>query len=164
MAYPGLHLSEIARHAEVGTNHAKYHLRVLEDEGLVSSRRNDGYWRFYPLEEGNVGRKEVLAPEEKEWMSLLHRDIPLRATLLLLRDEEVTAGDIQEALDIAASTVHYHASKMVEAGLVESYKDGRARVYKLTDSDRVRQLVSEYQPSDPLVDGFLAGWEEIEFP
>lgn len=163
-AHPGLHLSEIARHADVGTNHAKYHLRVLEDEDMVSSRRSDGYWRFYPLEEGDVGRKEVLPPEEKEWMSLLHREIPLRTTLLLLREERVTAGDIREALDVAASTVHYHASKMMDADLIRGYKDGRTRVYELTDPGRVENLVDQYQPSDPLVEGFLAGWEELEFP
>ncbi len=161
-AHPGLHLSKIARHADVGTNHAKYHLRVLEDEGLVSSRRSDGYWRFYPLEDADIGRKEMLKPQEKEWMSLLHRRIPLRATVLLLRKREATATEIQNALDIAASTVHYHASKMTDAGLVDSYKDGRSRVYTLTDPDRVEKLVEEYQPPDPLVEGFLAGWEELE--
>ena len=29
------------------TNHAKYHLRYLEKHGLLSSRREEGYWRFF---------------------------------------------------------------------------------------------------------------------
>lgn len=46
--YPGLHHSEIARQLGIPTNHAKDHLRRSENDGLVSSSKQDGYWRFFP--------------------------------------------------------------------------------------------------------------------
>lgn len=162
--YPGLHLSEIARNSEIDTNHAKYHLRVLEDNDFVSSKRQDGYWRFYPRANGSVGRRDILQPEEKEWLSLLRREIPLHITLLLLDRGEANGSEIQDALDIAASTVHYHASKMEDATLLESRKDGRKRVYGIHDPEKVEDLVREHKPPDVLVEGFLEGWEELEFP
>lgn len=162
--YPGLHLSELARNVEVDTNHAKYHLRVLEDNGLVSSRRDDGYWRFYPRVDADVGQREVLQPRDKEYLSLLRRKVPLRVTLVLLDREEANATILQDELDIAASTVHYHTSKMEDAGLLESSKEGRQRIYSLTEPERVQRLLRDHRPPDRLVEGFLEGWEEFEFP
>lgn len=162
--FPGLHLSEVARSVDVDTNHAKYHLRVLEDEGLVSSEREDGYWRFYPRADGSLGKHEILQPEDKELLSLLRREIPLRITLILLEREEANASSLGDELDIAASTVNYHTSKMEEAGLLESYRDGRKRVYRLIQPEDVRGLLLEHRPPDRLVEGFLEAWEEFEFP
>lgn len=162
--YPGLHLSEIARSVDLGTNHAKYHLRVLEDHDMVSSHRENGYVRFYPREDSRLGRKEVLERDEKEWLSLLRREIPLQMTVILLDRGEATAGEIGEAIDVALSTVHYHATNMEEAGLVTSYKDGRSRVYELADPERVAKLLEAHEPPDALVQGFLGAWEELDFP
>lgn len=162
--YPGLHLSEIARRVDMDTNHTKYHLRVLERHDLISSRKEGGYWRFYPREESDLGPREVLEPEEKRWLSLLRRRVPLQATLVLLDRGEASAGELADEIDIAASTLHYHASKMEDAELVASRKDGRHRVYSLTDPERIAQLVVRYEPPDELVKGFLEAWEELEFP
>lgn len=150
LQYPGLHLSGIARHANIGTNHAKHHLQVLQDEGYVSSRRGDSYWRFYPREETTLGKREILDAQDKTWLSLLRRPIPLKTTLYLLNHDEATATDLQNALDVAGSTVHYHTSKMEDADLLQSEKHGRARIYTLTDHERTQQLLARYQPSHGL--------------
>lgn len=162
--YPGLHLSELARSVELGTNHAKYHLRVLEDHEMVSSHRENGYVRFYPREESRLGKKEVLERGEKEWLSLLRREVPLQMTVVLLEEDEAPAGEISDALDVALSTVHYHATNMEEAGLISSYKDGRSRIYELSDPGRVAELLQKHEPPDALVQGFLGAWERLDFP
>lgn len=162
--YPGLHLSEIARGVDMDTNHTKYHLEVLERHDLISSRKEEGYWRFYPREDSELGPREVLDPEEKEWLSLLRRRVPLQATLVLLDRDQAASGEIADALEVAPSTFHYHANKMEEVDLVESKKQGRKRIYALSDPERVAELVVRYEPPDELVKGFLEAWEEIEFP
>lgn len=162
--YPGLHLSEIGRRVEMDTNHAKYHLEVLERHDLISSKKEEGYWRFYPKKEGQLGPQEILQPEEKQWLSLLRRRVPLQATLVLLDEGEASLGDIADALGIAASTMHYHAGKMEDAGLVTSRKDGRKRIYELADPQRAAELVVTYEPPDELVGGFLEAFEELDFP
>lgn len=162
--YPGLHLSAIARSVEMETNHAKYHLRVLETNDYVSSQRQDGYWRFYPRKEGKVGKQEILQPREKQWLALLRRSIPLQATLTLLGRGSMSAGDLADRLDIAPSTMHYHATKMEEAGLLESRKVARERMYELADPERVGELIARHEPPDALVEGFMEGWDELQFP
>lgn len=159
--YPGLHLSEVARRAELGTNHAKYHLEVLEDHGLVSSRKEDGYWRFFPKVESDLGPKEVLDQRDKDLLSLLRREIPLHITLLMLEAGEATHSDLLEEVDVSGSTLHYHLSKMEDADLLESRKEGRKRFYWIDEPDQVAKLLIRYEPPDELVAGFLDAWESL---
>ncbi|MDX1610747.1 MAG: helix-turn-helix domain-containing protein [Candidatus Thermoplasmatota archaeon] len=160
--YPGMHLSEIARSVELGTNHAKYHLEYLEKHGLVSSKKEDGYWRFYPKIETEIGHRDVLDQRDKAFMSLLRKEIPLHVTVLLLDLEEATQSTLGEDIDVAASTLHYHLSKMEDTGLVESRKEGRQRFYWLSEPERVAALLMRYEPPDSLVKGFLDAWESLE--
>lgn len=162
--YPGLHLSSIARKLNMETNHAKYHLRVLERHQIVSSRKEGGYWRFYPKTESDVGPRDVLDRSDKRALSMLRRKVPLHATLVLLDRDEATLGELADAVDVAASTMHYHAGKMEEAGLVESQREGRERVLRIVDPNHVSELLVRYQPPDEIVEGFLEAWEELEFP
>jgi predicted transcriptional regulator len=160
--YPGLHLSEIARRTDMETNHAKYHLEVLERHGLISSEQEEGYWRFFPKQESELGPREVLGPDEKEILSLLRKEVPLHATLVLLDEGEAKAGELADAVDVAASTMSYHASNMEETGLVEVEAEGRSRVYRLTDPERVAELLIRFEPPDELVEGFLDAWDQLE--
>lgn len=162
--YPGLHLSEIARRVDLETNHAKYHLEVLERHGLVASEKEEGYWRFFPREESDLGPKEVLEPEEKQILSLLRKEVPLHATLVLLEEGQARSGELADEVGVAASTMSYHASNMEEAGLVEVTKEGRSRVYELVDPERVARLLIQYEPPDELVKGFLDAWDQLDFP
>jgi predicted transcriptional regulator len=163
-AYPGLHLSEIARRVDMETNHAKYHLEVLERHELVASEKEEGYWRFFPREESELGPKEVLSPEEKEIVSLLRKEVPLHTTLVLLDEGQAQAGELAEAVGVAASTMSYHTSQMQEVGLVEADKQGRSRIYRVRDPERVAELLIRFEPPDELVQGFLDAWDELEFP
>lgn len=160
--YPGLHLSEIARRVDLEANHTKYHLEVLERHGLVASETEEGYWRFFPREESDLGPRDVLTPEEKEILAVLRKEVPLHATLVLLDEGEAKAGELADAVDVAASTMSYHASDMEEAGLVEVDKQGRSRLYRLTDPELVADLLIRFQPPDELVAGFLEAWDQLE--
>lgn len=161
-AYPGLHLSEIARHLEIPTNHAKYHLRRLEKQDLVSSLKDDGYWRFFPRTNGSVGVREVVDRRDKELLALLRRPKPLHIALHLLHAEEDTHSQIAEAVEIAGATAHYHLKKLVKAGVLKQRKEGRCVYYSLTEPRKVQRLIAAYEPPDPLVDGFLEAWEGLE--
>lgn len=160
--YPGLHLSEIARGVGLETNHTKYHLEYLEKHGLVSSRKEDGYWRFFPRTEGTTGMRDILSVEDKKLLSFLRRPVPLHVTLILMERGEATHGEISEEVDVSPATAHYHLKKMEGAALLESRKEGRSRFYWVHDPDRVLDLLIQYKPPDDLVSGFLEAWEQFE--
>jgi len=68
-----------------------------------------------------------------ETMSLFKAlgDPSRRAILDLLRDGDRTAGEIADALGLAAPTASHHLALLRQAGLVTSEKDGRFVRYAL---------------------------------
>lgn len=160
--YPGLHLREIARATGFEMNHAKYHLLYMQKHGLISSRRDEGYWRFFPLEEGRAGWRDQVPAPSKGILGLLRRPIPLHITLLLLEQGELNQTQILERVGIAASTLHYHLGHMEKANLLVSERRGRERVCKLADPKTVVGLLVRYRPPPSLVADFLEAWEQLD--
>jgi len=53
-----------------------------------------------------------------------------QAILRLVRDDELTAGEIADAFDVTRPAISQHLSVLKEAGLVSERKDGTRRFYK----------------------------------
>ena len=160
--YPGLHLSELARHAGLEVNHAKYHLQRLQRHGLVSSRDADGRQAFFPKREGPLGAQEAIAADDQRVLALLRQPVPLHAVLVLLERGECGHADLDAAIPVARTTLHYHMGKLERSGLVASWREGKERRYRLADAARVEALLVRYRPPDRLVAGFLEAWEALE--
>lgn len=160
--YPGLHLREVARGVDMETNHVKYHLTYLERHGLVSSRREDGYWRFWPRQEGSLGQRDAFDRRDKTLLSFLRRPVPLHVVVLLLDEDEATPSWLLESIDVSASTLHYHLRRMEKAELLASRKEGRERRYRVVDPAHVAHLLMRYKPPNSVVAGFLEAWEQLE--
>lgn len=161
--YPGLHLREVGRGVDMETNHVKYHLTYLERHGLVSSRREDGYWRFWPQREGSLGAQDRFDRRDKTLLSFLRRPVPLHVVVVLLdMEDEATPSDLLESIDVSASTLHYHLRRMEEAEVLHSRKQGRERFYRLPDPPHMAHLLLRYRPPDDVVSGFLEAWEQLE--
>jgi predicted transcriptional regulator len=159
--FPGLHLAELARLAGLEANHAKYHLAYMEKHGLVSSRDEDGYWRFFPKTEGPIGLQESISAQDKELLALLRQPVPLHVTLILLDKGEASHGEIERQVRVGRTTLHYHVKKLERAGVVIGLKEGRERRYTLADPGHVREVLLRYKPPDALVQGFLEAWDTI---
>lgn len=161
-AFPGLHLRELARQCGLDPNHAKYHLAALEKHGLVSSREEGGYQAFFPRREGPLGLQEAVPADEKAVLSLLRQPVPLHAVLVLLDRGECRHAELTAAVPVSRTTLHHHMAKLERAGVVRSWRDGKERVYALSEPDRVMALVVRYRPPDRLVAGFLEAWEALD--
>lgn len=176
--YPGVHLSGIADALDLETNHAKYHLQYMEKHGLVSGRREDGYWRFWPSEDrqpGSRGKAEAdvdtdnadatataMGRDDKKRLAALRKPVPLHATLVLLDQGELPLSDLADELDVAVSTAHYHVKRLEAAGIVESRREGRERRVAVIDGAGVRALLVKHKPPPNLVSGFLDVWESMD--
>lgn len=161
-SYPGMHLREIARAVDLEMNHAKYHLQYMEKHGLVSSRRDEGYWRFFPRQEGSVGWRDDVPAASKQTLALLRRPVPLHVAVLLLDHGELNQTQIQDAVGVAASTLHYHLNHMEAQGVVASERRGRERICRLVDAQLVAALLVKYRPPPALVADFLEAWEQLD--
>lgn len=163
MSYPGLHLAELARQAEVEEKLARYHIRVLVKSGLATKKREGNKNLYYPKVEAELGSKEVIDRRDKEAIGLLRRPVPLRMVLALLDTEEgLTMGEMAEAAAVSRSTATYHVEKLKESELVRVTVEGRARRVHLEDPERVAELLSEYPPPKDIVSGFVEMWDGLE--
>jgi DNA-binding transcriptional ArsR family regulator len=142
-------------------NHAKYHLAALERHGLASSREQGGYQVFFPKAEGPLGPAETVDRADKDALALLRQPVPLHAVLVLLEAESCSHADLEARLPVKRTTLHYHMGKLERAGLVESWRDGKERRYRLREPERVLGLLMRYRPPDRLVEGFLEAWEAL---
>jgi predicted transcriptional regulator len=159
--FPGLHLREVARQCGMDPNHAKYHLQALERHGLVSSREQGAYQVFFPRAEGPLGPQETVGRDEKEALALLRQPVPLHAVLLLLDRGACAHAELEAEVPVKRTTLHYHMAKLERAGLVQSWREGKERRYRLAEADRMLALLVRYRPPDRLVAGFLEAWEAL---
>jgi ArsR family transcriptional regulator len=85
-------------------------------------------------------------PEHVEAFAALAHQTRLELFFLLVRrNEEVSAGELQEALEIPGPTLSHHLTTLRRAGLIESRKEERYVYYTVkrnTVSDLVRLLTA----------------------
>jgi len=109
---PGIHYSEILRRLGLGNGAATYHLQALEREGLIRSRNDGRFKRFYP---GEMNLGDV--PSELDRIQ--------RAIFEVLREHDgLSQREIARALDISYSSVNRHVGRMARIGVLRLERRG----------------------------------------
>jgi predicted transcriptional regulator len=116
-ATPGAHFSKLRDDLQLGTGETQHHLRHLLEAGVVDSRRDGEYRRFFPAD-GFTDFEQVA-------LGYLRRDTPRGMLIELLRNPEATGSDLASALDVSRATVSKYAGELGDAGLL-SREDGYA--------------------------------------
>jgi len=109
---PGIHYSEILRRLEMTNGKAAHHLQTLEREGLIWSRSDGRYKRFYP-----AGMKLSDVP-----VSLNRLQAAIFETLRE-RDGQ-SKSQLSRALEASFPTVHRHVARLAEMGVVRLERRG----------------------------------------
>lgn len=133
---PGAHFSDIQRSLEMATGTLQYHLKVLEDRGLVEVEREGRYTRYFVSLE--VDRRD------KEMLGVLRQETARRVVLVLLEEGVSRLTVLSNRLGLAPSTVSFHLGNLEEAGVVEKPERG---CYQLVDEARVRDVLVAYRES-----------------
>jgi DNA-binding transcriptional ArsR family regulator len=134
---PGSYLSELSTRLDVSVSTVRYHARVLENHRVVVAAERGGKHRLYPVGGTDPTLRAALDEE---------------ATARILRGVErlgpVTVADLASELDLAASTVSYHLTRLDDDGLVTRERDGRMVYTELTPA--VDAVVGERGDGDAL--------------
>jgi predicted transcriptional regulator len=137
---PGTYLSafedEVRVDATFGT--IRYHLKILEREGLVVSEKVNAKRRYYPVGTSPNALQVALESEAT------------RSVLEALAEEPDSVTGLADRIDRHPSTVTHHLDRLEEDGLVERERDGRAVTARLTPGAR-QMLVDE--PGSDAADG-----------
>lgn len=148
-AKPGITFRELARELGIGIGDLQYHLRRLEREGKVFSRK--------------VGKRRYLFPrgfeEEAQRLLIAISTGTRRKILLRLMEGPMSQKEIAESLGISQPTVSYHMGELLKLGMVKVERRGKNVVYTLEcDPETVIRLIREYRPglwerlADSLID------------
>lgn len=121
-AEPGTYVSALADLATVDASlgTVRYHLKILERRGLVTSEKRWGRRRFFP-----VGK-----PPDP--LTLALESASTRTILEALSESPDSVSGLAERVDRDPSTVSHHLSRLEDDGLVERERDGRAVTTRLT--------------------------------
>ncbi|WP_252700919.1 metalloregulator ArsR/SmtB family transcription factor [Natronosalvus vescus] len=137
-AEPGLYLSEVSDHSDVPLSTVRHHVRILEEENIVTSIKVDGKRRYFPIDADDVELHAALAE-------------PTRRRLLeeLATLGQAPNGQLADALDRDPSTISHHLSKLEESGLVVREREGRSVVNELSPAATTALLDAEASQPRP---------------
>ncbi len=111
---PGEHFNAIRKALELNIGTATYHLDVLERSGLIRSRLDGIYKRFYP---SNI----PIPPANGGGVS----EVQLRVLTVIKESPGISQKEIAALFGIRQSTLNYQVTKLEEKGLVTSQRKGR---------------------------------------
>jgi predicted transcriptional regulator len=133
-ATPGAHFSKVRDDLQLGTGEAQHHLRRLAADGVVESRKDGDYSRFFPADR--------FSEYEQVALGYLRRSTPRGMLIELLRDPAATGSDLADALDVSRATVSSYAAELDEAGLLD-----RTDGYAVAEPETVIALLLRYADS-----------------
>jgi len=118
---PGVHFSGILRQLELSNGVVVHHLAALEREGLVRSRKDGQYRRYYP-ERARIPDKQVAG---LSWFQMeLLRSIE--------RSLGVTPSELAALHKASKQVVNYHLRHLERLGLVRVARSGGRSAYWAT--------------------------------
>lgn len=131
---PGAHFSKIRDDLDLGTGEAQYHLRTLIDRGIIESRRDGEYKRYFQSGEFSVFEQRALG--------YLRRQTPRGIIISVLRDPSVSASTLASQVGVSPSTISKYTGELRDAGLlVES------STYRLVNPETILVLLIRYADS-----------------
>ena len=117
-ASPGTHFSEIKRKLDLHNGVLAYHIKALEREGVIISKMDGQYRRFYPVTM-SVPKKEI---EDLTWHQLAILDV-------VRKRPGIRQKEIAEQMGESKQVVNYHLRGLVEMGIVLKEEEGRESFY-----------------------------------
>lgn len=144
-ANPGAHLRDVARRCAMPLGTSLYHLDRLETSGLLVSRRDGRYKRYFGSH--SMGRRE------KEVLSLLRHDAPRRIVSSLLASGGATQRELCDRVGVSRSTVSFHLARLVTDGLVARVPRRPEAVYEVLEpaftTDLLQRFAVSLTPTSP---------------
>jgi predicted transcriptional regulator len=122
----GANLKQVTDDLRLTTTNAIWHLRKLEEAGLVNSRRFNGYKVFYPAEGGVEARRLSLGK------TALANENAQEVFEHVAANPGIHQREIARALGVNHGTVRWHLKKLLSAELIVETRRGKASAYEPT--------------------------------
>ncbi len=114
---PGTYFHRIGEVLEIPTGTLAWHLRKLQEEGLIGTIKHSGKRIYFP-----VGLR---SPDIEKIFMVLQNETTQKVFLHVLNNKAQTQTEIANELDLNHDTTRYHLSVLENVELVEMIRDGR---------------------------------------
>ena len=119
---------------------AQYCCNRLENTALVRSRRLGLYKTYYPA--------SILGERHEYILAILQQKTPRIIVLYLIENSGASQKDIAQHTGLAAASISWHMSRLIEFGIVYSSKKGKfVKYYIRGDIADLVILLKSYYPS-----------------
>ena len=147
---PGLHFRELMKRLNIPVGMLEYHLHILERDGLIISKQEGKYRRYFA--------NTHMSMEERRVVSHLRGEIQRKIVIYLLENGKSRHGDISQGTGIIPSLLSYHLKKLVDGGILIKENAGRESFYYVKNEELVTAILIKYRKSfiDSLVDNFVS--------
>jgi len=148
---PGDHLANITRTFGISSSSARHHLDVLEWSEMIVSHKAEKMRHYYPNRNGyriyasGTGYKEVLAA--------LRNPTAREMVRYLIGNERANQAAVAAALGLHASTVNWHAKRLIAAGIVARAREGKDIHYSLNAELDLQRALALIEGEAPALEG-----------
>lgn len=121
---PGCTPSEISSRQKMNNGTVKYHVRMLEAQGMIIFRRMGKYVRLFNSPKAN-------SELEKTVMVYTKNETSRNILCAILDEPGVTNRKLSDMFSLDKSSIHWHLERFINARLVKFEQDGRNKKYFL---------------------------------
>lgn len=137
---PGAHLRKISKDLGLAMGDTQYHLDILEKSGRVKSRKINLYRRYYTA--------AILGEKEEIILGFLRQETTRDILIYLIEHPYSTQRELADYKHFSSPTISWHMSRLIEAGIVQSTKQGKKILYSLdADRDKLVNILKHYHPT-----------------
>lgn len=156
LASPGVYFREVQRKVDMPTGALEYHLKYLEDKGMIICIREKGHTRYFA--------KEGLDPKEREIMRALRNKNDRNVLMHLLLNPDSGYEEIMEKCSMSRTSAAESLERLKAMNLVKEGRDERRNIYSVNDPEEVAKLLIAYRESfiDQTVERFIKLWKEMK--
>jgi len=125
---PGVHFRGICNGLGLSVGVVQYHLERLTSQGLLTSRRDRRYRRYFEARRFSEGEMEVI--------SILRSETVRRAISIILESPRITHGSLASTLGISSQGLTWLMGRLKEEGAVGVESDCRYVRYTINEGYR----------------------------
>ncbi len=119
---PSTHLRKIKKDVGYSMGTIQHHLKHLEKEGKIKSKKTKFYKYFYHDSDNNIDSKEVL-----------HLKTRQKIIEFLMQNQPASHGQITKFLNVSSSTTTWHIKKLIAANIIKIQHHKKFRIYSINN-------------------------------
>ena len=128
----GIRYRELARMTGVAHGTLSHHVKMLERQGLIRTRRDSGSTRFFPESYDDDICSAIALTSHPTTMAIM----------ALLLTHECDNRQIKRALARSGSTICDHLRRLRSAGVISRRRTDKVWIYGITDIDKATMILN----------------------